>query len=52
MNCMISDAFGKKKKLSFLDLLLEVSDNDPRIGNHEIREEVDTFMFAVIIFYL
>lgn len=52
INFIISDDCGKKEKLSFLDLLLEVSDNDPRIGNQEIREEVDTFMFAVINFYV
>nr|CAD7432281.1 unnamed protein product [Timema monikensis] len=34
-----------KKRLTFLDLLIEVSEQEGILSNKEIREEVDTFMF-------
>ncbi|KAK9744573.1 Cytochrome P450 [Popillia japonica] len=39
------DLLGRKKRMSFLDLLLESSDNGQVLNDQDIAEEVDTFMF-------
>jgi len=38
---------GEKKRVAFLDLLIECSENGVVLSDEEVREQVDTIMFEV-----
>jgi cytochrome P450 family 4 len=38
--------FGQRRKMALLDMLLDIKIDGKGLENDEIREEVDTFMFA------
>ncbi|XP_017787229.1 PREDICTED: probable cytochrome P450 4d14 isoform X2 [Nicrophorus vespilloides] len=39
------DEFGKRRKMTFMDILLKSTINGKPLTNEEIRQEVDTFLF-------
>lgn len=41
----VDDDVGEKKRMAFLDLLIEASQNGVVINDEEIKEQVDTIMF-------
>lgn len=46
-NDSVDESIGMKRKMAFLDILLQSTINGKPLSNLDIREEVDTFMFEV-----
>lgn len=46
----LDDSMGVKRKMAFLDILLQSTINGKPLSNLDIREEVDTFMFEVFVY--
>lgn len=50
-NDSVDESIGMKRKMAFLDILLQSTVNGKPLSNLDIREEVDTFMFEVYAVY-